>query len=327
MKNLSNLFIFAMLSSAAGALTVPAHARNSYVNQSYEENEEYDWINPVGDEFISQEEMDMAEDDEMQPLFWNSSIADADQYSSGRSQKTADRQKSIKEFHSRLQVGADYTHVYLKPDGRTSFDGNMGGLQGLYEYWASSHFYAAAKLAWKQGNMNGDAGHRSLVYIDTQERLGYALTWEKPDLVWSIYSGLGYRYLGHDFKPHHGHSITLNYSEFYVPIGWTAEFTINSWFAMDVNFTWMPQIFPTVWIDPLRGASWSLKKKFANFIVELPLDFTPTKNSRYHLIVTPFYEYWQDGRSTAKTTSGISLGLPENTYQFFGVDVNFGYCF
>lgn len=327
MKQLPALYILTSLASVTATLNVSANARESYVSQVYEDEEDFDWADPFDEEFIAQEELDNADGNEVQPSFWMSSIADADQYPSSSSSKLAADANGIKEYTSRLQVGADYTHVYLKPDGRTSFDGNMGGLQGIYEYWGSSHFYAAAKLAWKQGNMSGHEGHRSLVYIDTQERLGYALTWEKPDLVWSIYSGLGYRYLGHDVKPHHEHSITLNYSEFYVPVGWTAEFTINSWFAFDVNFTWMPQVFPTVWIDPIRGASWSLKKKFANFLVEVPLDFTPTKNSRYHLIVTPFYEYWQDGRSTAKTSSGVRLGIPENTYQFFGFDVNFGYCF
>ncbi|MBS0652634.1 MAG: hypothetical protein JSR39_03815 [Verrucomicrobia bacterium] len=327
MKQFPVLFILASLASATAALTVSANVRESYVSQVYEDEEDFDWADTFDEEFIAQEEMDIADEEEVQPSFWMSSIADADQYASGPKPKSAAGANRIKEYTSRLQVGANYTHVYLKPEERTSFDGNLGGLQGLYEYWASSHFYAAAKLAWRQGNMDGSSGERSLVYIDTQERLGYALTWEKPDLVWSIYSGFGFRYLGHEFKPDHGSSVTLNYSEFYVPVGWTAEFTINSWFALDVNFTWMPQVFPTVWIDPLRGASWSLKKKFANFLVEMPLDFTPTKNKKYHLIVTPFYEYWQDGRSTAKTTSGVRLGIPENTYQFFGFDVNFGYCF
>lgn len=319
MKQLPILFILASLSSVAATLTISANASESYVDQVYEDERDFNWIDPFDEDFIVQEKMETP--------YWMSSVADRDQYTSDSTQQTAAGVTGIKEYSSRLQVGANYTHVYFKPKGRNSFDGNLGGLQGLYEYWAASHFYAAAKLAWRQGNMDGSSGDRSLVYVDTQERLGYAFIWEKPDLVWSIYSGFGYRYLGHHFKPHRGSSISLNYSEFYVPVGWTAEFTMNSWFALDVNFTWMPQVFPTVWLDPIRGASWSLKKKFANFLVEMPLDFTPTKNKQYHIIVTPFYEYWQDGRTTAKTTSGISLGIPENTYQVFGFDVNFGYYF
>jgi hypothetical protein len=59
----------------------------------------------------------------------------------------------------------------------------------------------------------------------------------------------------------------------------------------------------------------------------MPFTFTLTHDKRFSLIINPFYEYWQDGRSKAKTPDGVKLNVPGNTYNFGGVDVNFAYSF
>jgi hypothetical protein len=41
----------------------------------------------------------------------------------------------------------------------------------------------------------------------------------------------------------------------------------------------------------------------------------------------PFYEHWQDGHTTAKLSNGTPLGLPGNTYNFYGIELNFSFCF
>jgi hypothetical protein len=92
----------------------------------------------------------------------------------------------------------------------------------------------------------------------------------------------------------------------------------------------MPQVYPTVRIVPLKGARWILKDTLDNVSVELPLTFTFTKKRfkhRYGLVVKPFYEHWQDGHSTARASSGSALNLPSNTYNFWGVELNFAYSF
>lgn len=242
-------------------------------------------------------------------------------------QGTLPQRYKVMPFASCAQLGVNYTRVHFSPHGHTSFDGNLGGLQGQYEYRANSHFYAGVKLAWKQGESHGERGKRSLVYGDVQERLGYWTTFDQGNQQLTVFSGFAYRYLGQDFDPKVGSSVSFHYSEFYVPVGGIIDFSMNSWFAFSIGFTWMPQVFPTVLILPLQGAHWSLSKSLANFSVELPLDFTLTDNKRCHLILNPFYEYWQDGHSTAKTAAGVSLGLPGNTYSFWGANLNFAYEF
>ena len=244
-------------------------------------------------------------------------------------------------MNSHLTVGADYTRIHFKPNGEASFNGNMGGLHGLYEYRPDNAIYAAVKLNWRQGSMDGSAGRRTLADVDTAERVGY--TWVSNECLFSLYSGLGYRYLGHHLHssssgtPFNGaffppflsssKSLKFDYNEFYVPVGFASDYIVNNRFSVGLNMEWRPQIFSTVKIRPLGGAYWSLKSTYTNFLVEVPFNFDLTKCGNWVLTASPFYERWQDGHSTAKTSTGSPLGLPENTYNFYGVDLNVTYAF
>ncbi len=245
----------------------------------------------------------------------------------GSGQGTSTQSVCIKEWDSCLQIGGNYTHVNFKPKGNPSFRGNLGGAQGLYEFRPVDRFYGAAKLAWKEGNTHGSAGKRSMLYIDTQERVGYTFGYDNSDGRFTLYTGLGYRYNGQKLSPNGGPSLQFRYNEIYVPVGFNLDYSFNSWFCWGIDFTWMAQVYPTVLITSLKGARWSLTDKLANFYVDLPFTFSLTKNRRFLLIVKPFYERWLDGRTTAKTDEGIPLDLPGNTYNYWGVDLNFGFCF
>ncbi len=229
--------------------------------------------------------------------------------------------------NSRLQIGGNYTWASIHPHGQNSFHGNLGGAQGIYEYLPPDSFYGAAKLAWRQGNTHGHSGKRSLLYIDTQERLGYTFSFFCDDLLFTFYSGFGYRHYGQKFDPKEGSSIKFRYNEIYIPVGTKTNYDITSCFAIGLGFTWMPQVYPTVTLSPIKGARWVITTELANFFVEMPLTFTLTDSRSFALIINPFYERWQDGHSTAKTSSGSALDIPGNTYNFAGVDVNLAYSF
>ena len=233
----------------------------------------------------------------------------------------------VKYKRSSLQIGGDYTRVEITPKGLPSFRGNLEGAQVSYEYKPMDSFYGALRSNWKQGTTHGTDGQRKLLYIDVQERFGYTASCSCYDLLFTFFTGLGYRHLGHKFIPTVGSLLYFRYNEFYLPVGLLVDYTVNSWFAFGLEFTWMPQIYPSVSIVPLRGARWILTETLNNYFVTLPLDFTLTKNKMFHLILKPFYERWKDGHSTAVTSTGIPLALPGNTYNFWGVDVNFGFSF
>lgn len=230
-------------------------------------------------------------------------------------------------YVSSVQIGANYTRANIKVDGQSSFDGNLGGIQGSYEYKTWNGLYAGLRGEWKEGKTKNSKANRKLVYVDVQERIGY--TYSPYCSAWAvtIFSGFGYRYLEHRLTQFHEPSIKFKYNEFYVPVGFLSEYFFSSCWSAGLNCIWMPQVFPTVEIVPLTGAHWDLKNTVGNVRVELPVTYLFQGKGYYSLTLKPFYERWEDGRSTAKTSSGQKLGLPKNSYNFWGVEFNFSYAF
>lgn len=231
------------------------------------------------------------------------------------------------QLHSRAEIGVNYTYLNLKPHGNFSFDGSLGGLQGFYQYRPKNCLYGEVDFAWRQGDTDGSGGDRSILYFDVQERGGYTFAFAKREALLTLFSGFAYRYIGQTLKPKHGSSLSFGYNEFYFPVGVMSGCDVKRWLSCGLNFTWMPQVYSTVSIVPLKGARWDITNTLANFLVELPLTFKLMQNERFLCVLKPSYQRWEDGHSTAKAPNGTTLGLPGNTYNFYGIDVNIGYAF
>lgn len=246
------------------------------------------------------------------------------------------------ENNSSFLIGVNYSRLHLKPDHLASFSGNLGGLHALYEYHPANDFYAGIEGSWRQGNVKGTDGKRTIIDINTAERLGY--TWNCDSWHITAFSGIGFRFLGHHLNPSEvapatftssffppfitdETSLDIDYFEFYFPLGILSEYSFSQLFSWGLNFTWMPQAFSTVNIRPLGGAFWSLTNTYANFLIEMPFTFNFTCTNTFALVLSPFYERWQDGHSTAKSSNGTSLDLEGNTYNYYGANLNFIYRF
>ena len=246
------------------------------------------------------------------------------------------------ENNSSFHVGVNYSRLNFKPDNLASFNGNLGGLHALYEYQPTNAFYAGAEASWRQGSLTGTDGKRNLTDITVAERLGYS--WNCDCWQLTCFTGFGFRFLGHHLNPSEEApttftgsffppfltdetSLRLDYFEFYFPLGLQSEYSFSQFFSLGLNFTWMPHAFSTVNIRPLGGAYWSLTNTYANFLIEIPFAFNFTCTNTFSLVLSPFYERWQDGHSTAKSSNGTPLDLEGNTYNFYGADVNFIYRF
>lgn len=251
---------------------------------------------------------------------------------------------SLYAMDSRIEIGENYTYVWIESSDERKSRGSLGGAQAMYEYRPLNRFYGGSKLSWREGDTKSSVVKRSLLYIDTQERLGYTFYWQKSDALLTLFSGFGFRYLqqhvkqcilgaesfNSSFFPPFLTSATdtkLKYYEFYIPVGAAADFKVRGSASIGIYLTWMPQLFPIVDIVPSGHAYWALSNRLANFLLEIPFTFALTQNRRCFLTLKPTYEYWQDGHSTAKTSTGISLNLPGNTYQFVAGDINFTYIF
>ncbi len=183
------------------------------------------------------------------------------------------------------------------------------------------------KFSWKQGATEQADNSRFILDFDAQERIGYTMAGKECSWVATAFTGFGYRYLGQELKQPGFSTVEFNYSEFYVPVGIMGASTIKSCVTLGLNLTWMPQVFPTLHIDPLNGANWTIDRKLVNFLVEAPISFFLTQKKNMSLELKPFFEYWQDGKTTAVTQNGIALNVPGNTYLFAGAEVNFGWMF
>lgn len=230
-------------------------------------------------------------------------------------------------MNSKVTIGGNYTYIHLKPNDNPSFHGSLGGAQVMYEYLPLNRFYGGVRFDYKQGTAHGTNEKRSLLYFDVQERLGYTFGFLDDKCSFTLFSGFGYHYLAQHLTTTPGASVRFNYNEFYFPVGFLSDYEVNSWFMVGLNFTWMAQVYPTTSIVPLKGARWDLSYTMVNFYASLPLTFTLTDDKRFLLTVNPFYEHWKDGHSTAVLSTGAPLGLPSNTYNYGGVDVNLSYRF
>ncbi|MES2122721.1 MAG: hypothetical protein V4492_08105 [Chlamydiota bacterium] len=243
-------------------------------------------------------------------------------------QQSADAHRRRDEHHpSRLELGGDYTRLWLKPHGSQQLQGNLYGAQGIYEYRPMDSIYSGTKLSWKEGKADGHGHRRSLFYVDAQERLGYTAATETGSWMVSFFTGLGYRHVQQKAHPRAEGIRTFRYNELYVPVGLASDWEWSRWFSFGLNLTWMPQVYSTVVAGPLKRARWKLPDTLANYSIEMPLDFTLSKSGHFHLIIKPFWEHWQDGRTTARDEAGNSMKIPGNTYNYVGCDLNLGFCF
>lgn len=231
------------------------------------------------------------------------------------------------EQTSFLSIGGSYNYVHFKPASHSSFHGNLGGMQALYEYRPTYGFYGALKASWRQGDLTTSGASRFLVDVKTEERIGFTVNSNDKQWLWTFFSGLGFSYLNHNLKERGATSTRFVYNEFYCPVGISTDYSFSRSFALGLHATWMPQIFPTVTITPNNGARWKTTCSLGNTLLEMPFTWSMGKEKQFFINLIPHFEYWQNGHTTAKTASGEPLGLPSNTYFFWGADVNIGYAF
>lgn len=250
-------------------------------------------------------------------------FAQADQYNS--TMQPEKKQQSAFMDDNRIQVGANYTYCWFEAGDSSTLDGSLGGAQAMYEYRPIGSVYTGLAFNYRIGKTKNDAGSRSLQDFNQQMRIGYTCpTWKYADRF-TFFTGVGARYMPETVSVG-STSVDFDYTTFYIPLGFLYEQKVVEHFSIGCNFQWMPQVFPTVRISPLSGTRWELTYQLPNFFVEVPFIIS-TSDDRFFVSINPFFEYWRDGKSTAKTLTNLTLSLPGNSYIFTGANVNFGYCF
>ena len=227
---------------------------------------------------------------------------------------------------SHLQLGGSYRYAYVDPSKLSDLTGHLRGLNASYDYQKVHLIYQGVTFAWRQGTAHGTRAKRTICDIDTQGRIGY--TFGKGRHVWllSLFTGLGYRHLG-ETSTIEGASIGYDYNDLYVPVGFWLNGALGKYLFTGLHVQWRPQVYPTVAISSLNGARFDTKYMLGNVLTELPISIVLSRANNICFVLKPFFEYWQDGATYAKSSQGIPLGISQVTYLFGGVDVNFSWSF
>lgn len=242
--------------------------------------------------------------------------------------QTSSRRRSCQPpclYPFRVQIGGNYTYAWVTPNGSDTTKGNLGGVQTIVEYRPPDSFYGALAFNWRMGTTENSITERKIKDFNTQERFGFTFSRDMAKARLTLFTGFGSRYLPEEVIVGSS-SVDFDYVEFYVPVGFLFEVQPFTHFSWGLNFIWMPQVFPTVRIDPLSGAFWDLTYEKGNFYAEMPFKFA-TCFDGFAVIVSPFVESWHDGHTTATTNTGSVLDLPANKYLFTGVNLNFAFSF
>ena len=229
--------------------------------------------------------------------------------------------------NSIVSIGGNYTRSHIDPKGFSNFDGNMGGVQAMYQYRPLCCIYLAIGGYWRAGKNTGSSGTRDLVDAGVHERIGYTFATCDGCFLFTPYTGFGYRHLSHHVKPKTGSKIKLRYNEFYFPVGFLSVYDWFSCFSIGLDAVWMPQVFPTVTFNVVDDARWVIKSTYKNFNVALPLYFHLSSCTNWNVVLKPFFEFWQDGQTTSETQFNDPLGLPRTSYTFWGIELNLQYAF
>lgn len=222
-------------------------------------------------------------------------------------------------------VGGNYTYMSLSPDDVDSSKGSLGGIQASLEFLPRKFLYQGITFLWRTGTLDSSHGRSTNIEdFDTQVRLGFVNTTFNRLRI-TGFSGFGWRYISQLLKSPGVSNLALNYNEVYIPVGAMFDYRLCDCLSFGLNGTWMPEIYSTVNFVPLDNGRWITDSKLANFQLEFPFAYYFNYNKvSFTLEGKPFFQFWQDGKTLAETTTGLDLGLPQNSYYLGGIMVSIG---
>ena len=226
------------------------------------------------------------------------------------------------DFYVNLDI--NYTRVYLKPQGVSHLKGNMGGMEGNFEYMPLNSVYGAFGGAWRYGSPHGmDDTKQNLFDGEVYQRVGYTFTFFENRFLLTPYSGFAYRHFMHKIRL--SPALRLYYNTFYIPLGLQGRYYFP-YITLGFFVTWMPQIFPSLTVDAMKGVRWITDVRYKNFRLGLPVALRLESVKNLSLFVKPSFELWQNGHTRASTPT-TPLSLPQNTYIFWEVALGVEYTF
>ena len=243
----------------------------------------------------------------------------------------SNRQKEVLETdlqEHHVELGAIYKHAYLEPGINPSFSGNMGGIGVRYTYRPLNAFFGGLGVDWAYGTADSSNGSRDLEQFQAVEHVGYTFSLGSQDYFLTLFSGIGYRQNFQKTAIVGERTLDLRYNHLYLPLGFQFESHLTEALSIGCQAAWHFQLASGVTISPLNGAYWKLEREYKNVAIEFPCTFElQSILSGLKLSIVPQLDLWEDGKTTAQTSSGVPLGLPRNRYVFWGGMLSVAYAF
>jgi hypothetical protein len=234
--------------------------------------------------------------------------------------------------YSRFWIGgqAYYYDLHISDAGNTNdvtatpnpFTGWLGGFIAGYEYRKPASLYAVLDFSYALGTISthGTGNNSRYVHDEILEaRVGYNGVL-KHWLI-SPYTGGGFRWNIQHRRSGELASLTFDYYKIYIPLGLLVNYLPHPAVNVGIDVEWMPDVLSMVSLSSLKGAFWKLERK-NNYFVELPCLLTYA--NRWEFGIIPFWIRFADGDSTAKTESGIDLGLDNQFTNDWGGRISLG---
>ena len=226
-----------------------------------------------------------------------------------------------------ITVGGDYHRSRLDSQDLGTYYGNIWGGNVAFSYGRDWGAYVGLKVNGGAGTLHGteDGNRIGFTEMAFDEHAGFIATWgERLKAKLTPYLGFRYLWMKEDLDIFGYPIIHYTYHKLYVPVGFNFDLMISKCFSAGFNFEYQINLETYQHIDSLDGARWFLKKR-NDWFVELPLTYHPFD----FLSVTtkPYFRSVRTGPSTAITNTGLQLGLGNQSFTMWGIELDLAYTF
>jgi hypothetical protein len=231
---------------------------------------------------------------------------------------------------------AKYSEIYVGPQGyyakakirglSPNFHGSLwGGVFG-YQYMKPYSLYFRLQGDWAIGRIKSK-GNPSRYLHDENVEGDFGYTWCPGKWRVIPYVGYAFHYLIENREETEEFTGTkFKYQTYNIPVGMRVDYLFNRHFELGVKAQWMYNIDPAVKISQLQGALWTLVHK-QGVRVDLPFQYNFGKAIQGVLRLSPFFQWYQLGRTKAVTDDGVPLGVTTQTFTYWGGLLTLGWKF
>lgn len=232
--------------------------------------------------------------------------------------------------YSQLYIGPQVSGMQLvfegQPANETHFSGAVTGGMVEYSFCKPWNIYVDGNFMWSTGSLTNDSKNRRIIHHQRTEcQLGYTFPFAKGHIFeFTPFLGLGFNYFSEYIKGPVDYS--LSYSSYYVPVGFLLMSYYQDWLFAGVRFIWLAEFDSYLKISFQKGVNWKIGNQ-NNLHVDLPIGVRLGSLKQFGCKLQPYWTYLRQGKPSAVTSVGTSLGINHQYSTTWGCYFLIGYYF